>query len=259
MSTKHIFFTIILIITLIPVQLQAEAPTGQELAQKVYDYDLGNNAIARMSMELKDADGSSRMRKLVNMTSDEGDIRKSMIRFLEPADIAGTGFLSIEQENGDTRQFLYLPALDRTRRIVSSQKGRSFVNSDFTYEDMQRRPVHDFEHEIVGQDTTQGHECWVLEQSPLSDTESQYALIKSWIPKNIALPIQVYFYTSPNTHSKTYKVPELEEIQGIWTPMQMIMTSHEDGHQTILRTREIKYNSPQVQDSYFSTRYLEGW
>ena len=259
MSTRLIISTLILAITLLPVQLQADAPTGRELAQKVYDYDIGENSIARMSMEFKDAGGSSRMRKLVNMTMDEDDIRKTMIRFLEPADIAGTGFLSIEQEDGDTQQFLYLPALDRTRRIVSSQKGRSFVNSDFTYEDMQRRPVKDFEQEIVGQEKVQGRECWILQEAPLPGTESQYALIKSWIPKDFALPIQVHFFTSPNTHSKTYNVPELEKIQGIWTSMQMIMTSHEDEHQTILRTEEIEYNSSQVQESYFSTRYLESW
>ena len=259
MSTKRILFIIILVFTLLPVQLQAKEPTGRELAQKVYDFDIGDNSIARMSMELKSAGGSSRMRKLINMTMDDADIRKTMIRFLEPADIAGTGFLSIEQEDGSTEQFLYLPALDRTRRIVADQKGRSFVNSDFTYEDMQRRPVQDFEQEIVGQEEVQGYDCWILEQKPLREANSQYALIKSWVPKDIALPIQAHFFSSPNTHSKTYKVPELKKIQGFWTPMQMVMISHEDGHQTILRTEEIEYNSPQVQESYFSTRYLENW
>lgn len=259
MSTKRILSTIILVFTLIPVQVQAEEPTGRELAQKVYDYDIGDNSIARMSMVLEDDSGRKRERRLINMTMEKGDLRKTMIRFLEPADIEDTGFLSIEQEDGSTEQFLYLPALDRTRRIVADQKGRSFVNSDFTYEDMQRRPVQNYEHKITGQEEVQGHDCWILEERPLPEANSEYAVIKNWVPQDIPIPVQAHFFSEQDEHIKTYKVPELEEIQGIWTPMQMVMRDHTDEHQTILRTEEIQYNSSQVQESYFSTRYLENW
>ena len=259
MFTKHILFIIILVFTLLPVQLQAEEPTGRELAQQVYDYDIGDNSIAQMTMVLEDDSGRKRERRLINMTMDEGNIRKTMIRFLEPADIAGTGFLSIEQEDGSTEQFLYLPALDRTRRIVADQKGRSFVNSDFTYEDMQRRPVENYEHTMTGQEEVQGHDCWILEERPLPKANSEYSFIKNWVPKDIPIPVQAHFFADQDEHIKTYKVSELEKIQGIWTPMRMVMIDHEDQHRTILSTEEIQYNSPDIQDSFFSTRYLESW
>ncbi|MFH1936650.1 MAG: outer membrane lipoprotein-sorting protein, partial [Bacteroidota bacterium] len=66
------------------------------------------------------------------------------------ADINGTGFLIIEKAGYESDQFLYLPALRRSRRIVSSQKSHQFVNSDFTYEDIERHPVENYIYDIKG-------------------------------------------------------------------------------------------------------------
>ncbi len=236
-----------------------QAPPATELAEEVHDYYVGDNSMARVSMELVDSNDRSRMRKMINLNMDIDGVRKSLIRFLEPADIAGTGFLSIEQNNGDTEQFLYLPALDRTRRIASAQKGRSFVNTDFTYEDMERRPVEDAEYEITGQETIDGRECWILEVRPVPEAASQYSLIINWIPKSIALPVKSHFFDQNDKHIKTYEVRALEKIQDIWTPVNVIMTDHKDGHKTILITESIEYNTQQVRSSLFTTRYLEDW
>jgi len=234
-------------------------PEGKHLAQQVYDYYIGDNSLARMSMELVDRNGRSRMRNLISMTMDENDVRNNFIRFLEPPDIAGTGFLSIEQKDGNTEQFLYLPALNRTRRIVSAQRGRSFVNTDFTYEDMERRPVEDAEYQTVGREVIDGRDCWILEVRPLPHADSQYSLIKNWIPRDIALPVKAHYYDHHQKHIKTYVVQDLEEIQGIWTPVHVIMFGHTDKHKTVIITEEIEYNSQQVQESFFTTRFLENW
>ncbi len=241
------------------VQASIDTPDGKDLAREIHDFYIGDNSMSMVHMELVDKSGRSRVRKMVNITMDKDDIRKNFIRFLEPADIAGTGFLSVEQEDGSTQQFLYLPALDRTRRIVSAQKGRSFVNTDFTYEDMERRPVEDSEYEILGSETIDGRECWILEIRPLPEADSQYLRLISWVPKDIALPVQTHFFNLDNEHVKTYRVHELEKIQDIWTPTHVEMMDKRQEHRTILITEEIEYNSPRVQSSIFTTRYLESW
>ncbi|WP_051617312.1 outer membrane lipoprotein-sorting protein [Desulfonatronovibrio hydrogenovorans] len=245
------------------VYFQAEArdsfPDGTDLASEVHDYYMGDNSIARMTMELVDRNDRSRMRQLITITMDDNNIRSSLIRFLEPADIAGTGFLSLEQGDGSTQQFLYLPALDRTRRIVSTQRGRSFVNSDFTYEDMERRPVDESEHIVTGEEIVDGRECWILEIRPLPAADSQYSLLKSWIPKEMAIPVKTLFFNQRGDHVKTYQVLSLEEVQGIWTPTHVLMHDLKQNHRTVLVTLEIEYNSSQIDPSFFSTRYLESW
>ena len=111
-------------------------PTGEELARMVHDRDVGDDMTSRQTMELVPSEGTKRVRELDIVAADRAGLRRTLIRFTSPADIQGTGFLAIEDGQGGTEQFLYLPALKRTRRIVAGQKSRSFVNTDFTYEDV---------------------------------------------------------------------------------------------------------------------------
>lgn len=236
----------------------AQGMNGRELAKKVHDRYLGDNFSAQAKMILIEEGGDKRIRDMTMMMLDEDRIRKNLIRFTSPSDIAGTGFLSIENEDGSTDQFLYLPALDRTRRIVTSQRGRSFVNSDFTYEDMTRRPVDDSEHDIVGKTQVSGRECWVLETRPLPEANSKYSLIRSVVPKNMHLSIKSEYFNKNGEHIKTYLVRELKKIQSIWTTMEYVMIQQQVEHRTVMRIEEIEYNT-NIGEEYFTTRYLENW
>jgi len=233
--------------------------TGRELAQKIHDRYIGDNSKADMYMILVDKRGRKRERKFVSIFMEKKSIRKNFIRFLEPEDIAGTGFLSIEDKDGKTTQYLYLPALRRTRRIVSSQKGRSFVNSDFTYEDMERRNVDEFEHRIVGKKKIGDKECYILESVPKPGTNTKYSLIRSYVPKDIYLSIKTEFYDKHNELYKILTVEKLEKIQSIWTPMLMVMENLKRKHRTILKVQDVKYNIAGIGDELFTKRNLENW
>ena len=261
---KHFIHTISLLIGLALCLAAAPAaepdPEARELARKVHDRSVGDNSLAQAVMILKDADGDERVRdmRLAAMEEDSG-LRNNFIRFTSPPDIAGTGFLSLETGDGETEQFLYLPALGRTRRIVTSQKGRAFVNSDFTYEDMERRPVADAEYALAGTEAVGGVECRVLETRPLPRAESAYSLIRSWIPDNIYLPVKMELFNTDGEQVKTYSVAKLKRIEGIWTPLDYRMQTLEDGHTTIIRIEQIDYNTEAISESFFTKRSLESW
>ena len=158
--------------------------TGKELAQFVHDRNIGEDSFAECYMKLISKSKHERMQDFtVRARQDENGLLRQITRFLSPADIRGTGFLSIEREGDKTDQFLFLPALGRTHRIVSSGKGKRFVNTDFTYEDMERRPVENDEHKIVGRGIKGGINCYILESKPKEKAGSQYSLIKNWITK----------------------------------------------------------------------------
>ena len=141
-------------------------PSGRELAQLVHDRYVGDDSVSGQTMELIPAAGQKRVRQLNVSVLEKNGARSTLLRFTSPADIEGTGFLAIEDGQGETAQFLYLPALNRTRRIVAGQKGRSFVNTDFTYEDMERRPVDDSDHVLVGDESLNNVQCWIMESRP---------------------------------------------------------------------------------------------
>jgi len=232
--------------------------SGTELAQRVYDRDTGDDSVSQLIMELISKSGRKRVRGLTTYRKDYGSLRKQLIRFGSPADIEGTGFLSLEKKGGDTEQFLYLPALRRTRRIVSSQKDHRFVNTDFTFEDMERRQVEDSDHRIAGQERIDGTDCWALESRPRKEANSQYSMIKSWVAKKINVPLLARYYDKKGNLIKEYHVVKLENIQGIWTETEVVMDDLIKKHKTIMRTGKIVYNT-NLQDNIFTRQNLENW
>ena len=232
--------------------------TGKELAQLVYDRDIGDDSCAHSAMGLISRSGKKRIRHFIIYQKDDGKLLKQLIRFTSPADIEGTGFLSFEREDKETEQFLYLPALRRTRRIVSSQKDHRFVNTDFTYEDMERRQVEDYTHTISGEEKKLGRDCWILESRPKAKAQSQYSLVKSWVAKEIYVPLFVEYYSKKGKLIKEYSVAKLEKIQGIWTEIEVVMTDLEREYRTLIKVKDIKYNS-NLPDDTFTRRNLETW
>ena len=252
-----LFSVFLCISSILPDSVHAQ-PSGQELAQLVYDRDVGEDSLSQQIMELIPANGQKRVRELTISSLDRKDGRKTLIRFTSPADIQGTGFLAIEDGKGDTEQFLYLPALKRTRRIVADQKARSFVNTDFTFEDMQRQPVADSEHSIGGEEDLNGVQCWILESRPKPEAESQYTMIRSWVARDMNLALRVDFFAGGPEPTKRYTVLQLEKIQEIWTETKVSMEDLGSGHKTTLENKAIKYNTG-IPDSVFTQQALENW
>ncbi len=237
---------------------RAQPPDAREIAQRIFHRDVGRDSVAEAEMVLISASGHERVRRFRAFVKTDDPVRRALIRFLSPADIEGTGFLTIEKAGGDTEQFLYLPALKRARRIASSQKSMSFVNSDFTYEDMERRPVDDSQHRLAGEETINGVPCWVLESTPTESRPSQYGLVRTWAAKESAVPLRTHYFDKKGTLIKTYEVRSLAKIQDIWTEMEVVMHQLKDEHQTVIKTLSVRYNTG-LGDDAFSVRALENY
>ncbi|HSV43767.1 MAG TPA: outer membrane lipoprotein-sorting protein [Candidatus Bathyarchaeia archaeon] len=232
------------------------AMTGAELAQAVYDREDGDDAYFKVEMILIDKNDNRRERLLESFTREEAGLLKSYMEFLQPADIEKTRFLSWENQTEDDTQYLFLPALGRSRRIVSSQKKLSFVNTDFSYEDMQRRKPTEDDHRLLGMTTCHDRRaCYVLESLPHEGT-SQYGKRYSLIEQESLIPVAVDFYDEKGKKIKEFRVHEFKVMDGIWTTIKIEMRDLKTRHRTVMETREVKYNQVLGED-IFSLRYLE--
>src|SRR5690606_26104671 len=66
----------------------------------------------------------------------------------------------------DDPQWLYLPGLRKSRRIAVSERGRSFVGTDLSFEDMRnetRLPSETVRWRTVGEEDVAGVRAFVLE------------------------------------------------------------------------------------------------
>ena len=233
----------------------ATAIDGAQIAQKVIDRNEGQDATSKIRMLLIDKRGSKRFRSLISVVKKYGEVSKSYMRFTSPADIEGTAFLTWENKDSDDDQFLYLPALQRVRRIVSSQKSNRFVNTDYTYEDLQSREVAQDTHTILREEKIDNYDCWVLESIPKAIDDSQYAKRIIWIIKEIYLPIKTEFYDKRNRLCKILTGKKIQKIDGIWTILDAEMKDLKKKHRTLMKTDKIQYNRS-IPDEIFTKGYM---
>lgn len=231
---------------------------GTELARRVYDRPGRNDVAMRATMILKEPGSEPRTREMYvySRRHPNGDFR-SLIRFTAPGDIAGVGLLSIYLANGQRNQWLYLPALGRSRRIPTNQLGGRFVGSDLYYEDLQDRKVADDRDTILRDQSLGGVATKVLESVPVDSSNSVYDKRISWIDEKILLPLRVDFYVKGRPKPiKRFTVHRVQKIQGYWTVMDSTMTDLLSGHSTRIVVNAVKYDQG-LPDDLFTVRALE--
>ncbi len=112
--------------------------------------------------------GETRERSITMATKlyDGGKTEKRIYRFLSPADVQGTGVLVYDYENKPDDVWIYLPALRKTRRIVSSQRTQAFMGSEFSYGDLNIPALDEFNYTLVKEEPFAGETCWVVDARP---------------------------------------------------------------------------------------------
>ena len=254
---------ITLLVASLLLPLSVFAITADEIAKKVDQRDTGDNSIASMKMILIDKHGSKRVRDMKKYLKEYDGVTKSVIFFLTPADVKNTGFLTFDydDETKDDDQWLYLPALKKSKRIASSDKSASFMGSDFTYSDMTSRNINDYKYRIAKESKVNGKKVWIMESIPKTQkTIDETGYTKSYMfvrQDNFVVVRAMHIMTNGN--KKYLDVKKLKLIDGIWTSTQIVMST-KDGkktlHKTILEFDDVKYNQ-KLKDSFFSVRTLE--
>lgn len=234
----------------------SDAP-GLKLAQQVYDRPAGDDAVSQVTMILSGKEVQTRKRKLAVYRLDKGGgERWSLMRFSTPADVEDTGLLTLDHPGDNSDQWLYLPALDRVRRISSSRKGGRFVGSDFFYEDLRDREPDMDKHRLAGKGKVGKVQCDILVSTPVDPDSSTYSKRVSWIHRRTLTPLRVDFYKKGTRKPvKRLLARRLKKIQGYWTVLQSTMYDLKTGHRTQLATSRIKFDQG-IPESLFSRRGL---
>jgi len=226
------------------------------LAQAVYDNPTGQDASSQVVMVLEGS-GSTRQRMLFSYALDKGNAERwTLLRFVKPNDVAGTGLLTKDYPGDESDQWLYLPALERVRRIASSRKGGRFVGSDFYYEDLSDREVSMDHHRIIGKDKVGGAGCTLLESIPVDKSNSVYSKRILCIHPGILVPLRIDYYENNREEpTKRLQARKIKRVQGYWTIFDSTMYDLQSGRSTKLITIDIKYDQG-IPETLFSQRGL---
>lgn len=210
----------------------ALAAFGLAFAQKYPDADALIAAVdarpepatsqATLTMTITTAGGQTLSREM--QTWSEGTTKR-IIKFTAPADIKGSGFLTLTAADGSEEKLVYLPALDRVRRIAGGQQGDSFFGSDFAYEDITGIDQEDYTHKLL---EVRDGPVYVVEAVPTPESGSSYERLVLEVPEDTLIPQRVEYYRSGEL-AKVLTVSGLTEVDGYTVAGERRMESVKGG------------------------------
>lgn len=240
-----------------PAVADPAAEAGRRLAEKVYNAPEGDDYAARAVMTLIEKGRAPRKRTMFTLAAEpQPGERWSVTRFTHPTDIKGVGLLTKDYPGDKNDQWLYLPALDRVRRVSSGRKGGRFVGSDLYFEDLRDREVDMDHHRILGKEKIGKLLCTKLESVPVKKSNSVYAKRVAWIHPGTLIALRVDLYKGRGKKPvKRLSVKRIKRIQGYWTVLDSVMEDLKSGHTTRITVTKAKYNQG-VPERIFSSQTL---
>ena len=230
--------------------------TGLKIIENVYNRPVGEDMTADLTMKLINSSGKERIRRIKQFSKDFGDVEKKIMFFVTPADVKNTSFMnwSYDKEGKDDDQWIYLPALKKTKRISSDSKGDYFMGSDFTYDDLGDRKPSDDKHRLLRKEKLDGEECYVVESIPY-DENYMYSKTITWVIKDKWIGSKKEFYDEDGELLKILRVKDSQKIDGFWIIVDTEMDNVQKKHRTVMELRNIKIDTG-ISNSKFTERMM---
>ena len=202
------------------------------------------NFTARMDMVLRNSQGRESRRHLrVKVLEVAGDGDRSIFVFDQPRNVKGTALLIHARKEQPDDQWLYLPALKRTKRISSSNRSGSFMGSEFAYEDLSAPEVEKFTYRYLRDEPCGDLTCTVSERVP-TNRKSGYSRQLVWRDRDELRIWKVEYYDRKDAHLKTLILESYEQyLNRYWHARQMTMVNHLTGKSTVLTSTDFQFRT----------------
>ena len=177
---------------------------------------------------------------------------KALVRFLEPFDVRRTSVLILENDGASDDLYVYLPALELTRRISAAQRADSFFGTDLSYEDIEPKWGPDYDVRRVVEDGG-GEDCVRLEIVAAEGFDSTYERMVSCIEPERAVIHWTDFYRRGQLVKRLeVDLGSVRPIGERFIPFVMTMRSARSGSETQVLTRSYELTR-KIPDRLFST------
>lgn len=250
---------------LLPAALcAADDPRARAIMERVDGRDDGDNRVCDMQMRLIDRSGGERLRRLRSYSRDRGRDTLELMFFLYPAEVERAGFLTWDYRDAgrDDDQWLFLPALRKTKRIASADKSGSFMGSDFSYTDLTRPALDDYDYTLEQEMEVRGYKVWVIRAVPRTREvveRTGYEKYLLLVRQDNLVVVRSVAWIAGSGDLKYMDVKKLERIDGIWVATEIDMATRrgrETRHRTVLTLSDVRFDQPLTED-FFSVRQLE--
>jgi hypothetical protein len=242
------------------VVLAAWASFAEESAAEISKNSRERGALnlVNLSAELKltttAADGKTKDQVLSTSSKNVGGKNHALSRFIQPAPVAGVAFLTIEGGPGEADDIsLYLPKLKRVRKVAKTERGKAFMDTDFSYADIASNGARDEDNKRLADDKVEGRDCFVLLGKGGED--SPYGEVKLFVDKQTWVPMKVEYQDKAGKPYKRYRTLKLKAFKDRTIAAESLMENLQTGTKTQMTV--LKLEDAATADDAYTERALE--
>jgi outer membrane lipoprotein-sorting protein len=266
-------FIAFVFIDISPQEAHALDPNTTEPVAVMNAVDLrddGDRSKSRLTIKIIDKDGRTRERQVASRRLKFKEGNKQVMIFESPADVRGTGLLSVDYDSGalEDQQWLYLPSLHKSTRISSGEKSGSFMGTDLSFSDMTKADPKQYSYKMLKTSVKVkvdgvAEDCWLIESRPnTKKTKEETGYIKSnvWVSKSKMMPVQIKSWIREGKKLKYIKFQSLKQIDGIWIAHKIVARTKKGKKvesATVLQFTDMSFNQPDVNEDLFTLSRLE--
>ena len=227
---------------------------GLEIAERMRDIRSGfGGEKATLELVLINSSGDEIARRMRSRTIEmDNDGARSLITFEWPADVEDTQLLTWSHREGADDQWLYLPAIQRVKRISSRNKSGSFMGSEFSYEDLGSQEVEQFTYRYLGVEEIDGRHTWVLERYPRDDL-SGYSKQVVWYDKEYGRPLQIHYFDRKEELLKKSRFGDFTKHGQWWREHEITIENVQSHKRSILTWKDRQLGQDYEAESFTRT------
>ena len=234
-----------------------------ETAEEIRSCVRGNlpERTSRQEIELTSEDRAGGLRTLeaeLHWMRDGDEPARVRIRVEKPSDLHGASYLVIEQPKDD-EMFMYLPKVQKVRRITAGMLSDQLWGTDFSYEDIKQLQgiMAEGTSERLPDSEVAGRAAYVLAIVPAADEASSYERIVSAIDRETCVTLRTEFYERGETARKvlTADPAEIRPVKGRHVAHVFEMRDVRDETRSWLRIRKIQ-NDVSIPSKIFNPAML---
>jgi len=189
------------------------------------------------------------------------DLPRVRIRVDSPPDMRGATYLLIEQEKGrDSEMYMYLPAVQRVRRISERSMSDQLWGTDFSYDDMRQLQwiAAEGSHEQRENSEVAGRPVYVLDLALAPEEGSTYERLQAYVDQETCVSLRIEFFERGDKPRKVLEADpsSLAQEGERWLARKMEMKDLREHTTSWLRIVEVQHDGD-IPDRIFNPTLLD--
>ncbi|MBQ0039969.1 MAG: outer membrane lipoprotein-sorting protein [Treponema sp.] len=241
--------------------------TADEVLEKYEALPIPLTSSAEITVELYNSSGKlEESRNVLQYGNHKNDLVNTVFDFKGPASskYVKTRVWQSEKSNKSDDKFVFEPSIGTVRRVNTTDRGKSFLGMDLTYNDMTIRSSSDDENTMLNENESitvggKKYATYKIKSVPVKNKNVEYAYRIQYINRDTYLPARIEYFTKGDKLLKTLDVENVTTINGKYLLRDVqTMTSAKTGHKTTVRVKvpSVKFDNP-LDDKYFSQNWLQ--